>query len=423
MDLKLFSLLEKSTQGVLNEADVRLMENVVREHPYFPLPYSILAVHYVIEKEPYAPEWKLKAACMAPDRNLLSFFFSGNLDLLFRDKPLVETIYQEEKFEKYTAKENATLPLASEKQEKTRVVESIGTIQPSIEKPALIVEAKGEGNHTEKSTHSQPPKIEEKKEEKPSINWYLNTFLRLRTSKYQALSVRIGREIKLNLARLATDSGKTVEGSPIPKEEPKAKSPAVSTHLPEKQVIELKSEPKKISSEIIPEPETSLPAYSIGAFSEFSFLPPDTEIDQAEAETKKKTVISEAGSNRELIIEGEGRVLEVKVTPEQLEKYFRPKKKETEPSINIQDPKKEIVERFIQNDPRLTPPEEYQLKNLKIGEGSNVEDENLISETLAQIHLQQGRTGRAIKIYEKLILLNPAKKDYFASQIEKLKRK
>ena len=45
-------------------------------------------------------------------------------------------------------------------------------------------------------------------------------------------------------------------------------------------------------------------------------------------------------------------------------------------------------------------------------------DEEMVSETLAHIHLIQKNYGEAIRIYEKLSLLFPEKKAYFANQIK-----
>lgn len=52
-------------------------------------------------------------------------------------------------------------------------------------------------------------------------------------------------------------------------------------------------------------------------------------------------------------------------------------------------------------------------------------EDNLIpvSETLAKVYILQGNINQAISIYSKLILLNPEKKPYFASQIKQLKKK
>ena len=50
-------------------------------------------------------------------------------------------------------------------------------------------------------------------------------------------------------------------------------------------------------------------------------------------------------------------------------------------------------------------------------------DHIMVSETLAEIYRQQELYGRAVEIYEKLILLYPEKSAYFASLIEKVKDK
>ena len=50
-------------------------------------------------------------------------------------------------------------------------------------------------------------------------------------------------------------------------------------------------------------------------------------------------------------------------------------------------------------------------------------NDDLFTETLAEIHIQQGNYPKAIEIYQKLILLNPEKKLLFASRIEFIKQK
>ena len=48
------------------------------------------------------------------------------------------------------------------------------------------------------------------------------------------------------------------------------------------------------------------------------------------------------------------------------------------------------------------------------------EEDDLVSEEIAEIYAAQGLNSQAIAIYRKLSLLNPKKSAYFADQIEKL---
>ncbi len=49
-------------------------------------------------------------------------------------------------------------------------------------------------------------------------------------------------------------------------------------------------------------------------------------------------------------------------------------------------------------------------------------EEIMVSESLAEIHVQQGKFDKAIEVYRKLSLQNPEKKTYFAAKIEQLNK-
>ncbi len=55
-----------------------------------------------------------------------------------------------------------------------------------------------------------------------------------------------------------------------------------------------------------------------------------------------------------------------------------------------------------------------------MAEASNKEND-VLTEAMADVFEQQGKTGKAIEVYEKLSLLNPSKKVYFAAKINQLK--
>ena len=55
----------------------------------------------------------------------------------------------------------------------------------------------------------------------------------------------------------------------------------------------------------------------------------------------------------------------------------------------------------------------------KMAENSNKE-EDVITESMADVYLQQGKTNNAKEIYEKLSLLNPSKSAYFAAKLNEI---
>jgi hypothetical protein len=58
---------------------------------------------------------------------------------------------------------------------------------------------------------------------------------------------------------------------------------------------------------------------------------------------------------------------------------------------------------------------------IRIADTSN-KDEIVLTETMANVYLQQGKKSKAAEVYHKLSLLHPEKSSYFASLIEKLNR-
>lgn len=83
--------------------------------------------------------------------------------------------------------------------------------------------------------------------------------------------------------------------------------------------------------------------------------------------------------------------------------------------------KDEIVDRFIHAEPHITRPQKDFFNPVNYARQSAIDNETIVSETLAKIFLKQGHTEKAIKVYEKLGLVFPEKRTYFANLIEKIK--
>lgn len=85
--------------------------------------------------------------------------------------------------------------------------------------------------------------------------------------------------------------------------------------------------------------------------------------------------------------------------------------------------KDDIIDKFIAEDPSITPNQKPRENQSDLSKPSSVLKEDLVSENLAIIFAKQGKTAKAIEIYKKLIWKFPQKKASFAARIEELKKK
>lgn len=82
-----------------------------------------------------------------------------------------------------------------------------------------------------------------------------------------------------------------------------------------------------------------------------------------------------------------------------------------------------LVDRFIQTDPRISKPSKAEFFSpIQMAKKSVEDNDMIVSETLARIHIDQGNTEKAIHIFRKLSLLYPDKSTYFAALILKLEK-
>lgn len=93
---------------------------------------------------------------------------------------------------------------------------------------------------------------------------------------------------------------------------------------------------------------------------------------------------------------------------------------ELAPSSEFRATKASLIEKFIKDEPRISKPNVAFFSPSDSAIRSNFDDEEIVSETLAQLYAQQGNIQKAVHIYKKLSLLNQEKSRFFAAQIEKL---
>ena len=84
----------------------------------------------------------------------------------------------------------------------------------------------------------------------------------------------------------------------------------------------------------------------------------------------------------------------------------------------------EIIDRFVAANPQISRDASTTDENASdLSAPSSAFQDDLVTENLAEIMLKQGKTDKAVNLYEKLMLKYPEKKAYFAQKIEQLKNK
>lgn len=83
----------------------------------------------------------------------------------------------------------------------------------------------------------------------------------------------------------------------------------------------------------------------------------------------------------------------------------------------------DLVDKFIAEEPRISKPQAEFFSPVNLARKSVIDDDHMVTETLARIYAAQGHHSKAIKTYEALSLKYPEKSTSFAARIKELKNK
>lgn len=156
--------------------------------------------------------------------------------------------------------------------------------------------------------------------------------------------------------------------------------------------------PQTVDNEIITEKTILIPEINLGDTVE------DINREMAVLEEKKKSL-----DELKAIIENKIAELEKK------------KKSSQKDEKNLS--KTEIIDKFIAENPSISRPKQEFFNPISAAQESVIDQENIVSETLAMIYEKQGYYQKSISIYEKLKLKYPEKSIIFAGRINALKNK
>jgi hypothetical protein len=92
-------------------------------------------------------------------------------------------------------------------------------------------------------------------------------------------------------------------------------------------------------------------------------------------------------------------------------------------AFDLENKEDRLIKKFIIEEPHISTPSGDKLDNENKAKKSAEDQDELVTETLAQIYVDQMLYHKAINTYKKLMLKFPEKSRYFADQIEQLERK
>ncbi|WP_343531200.1 hypothetical protein [Pedobacter sp.] len=102
---------------------------------------------------------------------------------------------------------------------------------------------------------------------------------------------------------------------------------------------------------------------------------------------------------------------------------FEPGKEVEVPTTEKPTKESKIIDSFIKNDPQIKALKPHQINNENKAKRSAEDNYDMVSETLAQIYIEQMLYHKAIDTYQKLSLKFPEKSRYFADLIQSLEKK
>jgi len=350
-----------SDPGILNEATIGELQDLLKVYPYCQTAQILLTFNLFQQNHPEYQAQLKKAVAYAGDRRKLKEFLEGKKDLYTAVLPGLEPVVIVE------TPAQASDQTPPEVSDKTPVVAS-GQTPP---------EASGQSPLEPSGQVPSPATVKEPEQE----NYIAESFI---TSEELALA-----------SPRDSVSYEKVKVHSIPEEEVKVHS---------LQSAQVKGIPVTESEEkvhAIPLHATLKPQVSLEKLTQDELL---SIVRKRLAEINDEVRVNESAQGK-------------------LTKQGSVGKSAQAPGIDGESgkSKNELIEKFIREEPQISRPKKEFFSPAASSQKSNLDDEDIVSETLALLYAKQGNLQKAIHIYEKLSLRFSEKSRYFAAQIENLK--
>ena len=214
------------------------------------------------------------------------------------------------------------------------------------------------------------------------------------------------RILKKHIDRLSSDSRKVIFHDEGIIEKDKVKKEVFETKVPQE---EEKSQPTSKEEKKTETVEKTKPIKVYNSGSKKSGIETEPPMEKEPTDKNKSRSLAELKKIvekriREIEREKKGKAGEI------------PKSKE--PATKNDD----LIDTFIKNQPGISRQKTNFFDAREVAASSIVDQDNIVSETLANIYMDQGHLEKAKNIYQKLSLKFPEKSSYFAALIEKAQK-
>lgn len=192
-------------------------------------------------------------------------------------------------------------------------------------------------------------------------------------------------------------------------EESSTKKEEVNIEPEQQETIEVVQEEKKDIDPLLDELEQNIIAQAIN-----SSIQLEVPNSSTKEEEKEESESSTAETEEEIPSE--------ESTKTKFSNWFDAPSKEKKPTPPKKKDLSAMIDSFLnKKNTQEDKPEFFSPSN--VAKISLVDDEEFVTETLANVYASQGNFEKAIRIYERLSLINPEKNTFFASRIRFLKEK